>query len=249
MSAWKKPSRNTCVKKIVDAVARQLLDVDAGVAQPLELADRHAVHALHHDHVCACTGPSSISGTSTSVEARPCCGAAARRWPPRAPGRARRAGTCRTRPPPRAASGACRRPTAARPSAASVCISARSFVDRPPACPGRSTLTATSRPSLQRARSAPARSTRWPPARRRTARRPRRPAGRSARSTIAIATCAPGNGGTRSCSLRELVGDVGRQQVAPRRQHLAELDEDRPQPLQRLAQPHAARRVEACGRT
>ena len=33
-----------------DAVARQLLDVDAGVAQPAQLADRHAVHALHHDH-------------------------------------------------------------------------------------------------------------------------------------------------------------------------------------------------------
>ena len=93
-------------------------------------------------------------------------------------------------------------------------------------------------------RSAPARSTRWPPARRRSSRRPRRSAGRTRASTSARATCAAGNGGTRSCSLRQLVGDVGRQQVAPRRQHLAELDEDRAQPLQRQAQPHAARRVE-----
>ncbi len=41
---------------------------------------------------------------------------------------------------------------------------------------------------------------------------------------------------------RELVGDVGRQQVAPRRQHLAELDEDRAEVLERTAQAHAARR-------
>jgi hypothetical protein len=40
---------------------------------------------------------------------------------------------------------------------------------------------------------------------------------------------------------RQLVGEVHRQQVAPRRQHLAELDEDRPQRLQRQAQPHRAR--------
>ena len=44
--------------------------------------------------------------------------------------------------------------------------------------------------------------------------------------------------------LGELVGEVRRQQVAPRRQHLAELDEDRPEPLQPQAQPLAARRVE-----
>ena len=36
----------------------------------------------------------------------------------------------------------------------------------------------------------------------------------------------------------QFVGDVGRQQVAPGRQHLAELDEDRSQFLQRQAQPH-----------
>jgi hypothetical protein len=40
----------------------------------------------------------------------------------------------------------------------------------------------------------------------------------------------------------QFVGDVGRQQVAPGRQHLAELDEDRPEVLQRLAQALAARR-------
>ena len=44
--------------------------------------------------------------------------------------------------------------------------------------------------------------------------------------------------------MRQFIGDVRRQQVAPGRKHLAELDEDRPQPFQRLAQPTAARRVE-----
>ena len=43
---------------------------------------------------------------------------------------------------------------------------------------------------------------------------------------------------------RELVGDVRRQQIPPGRQHLAELDEDRPKPFQRLAQSLAARRIE-----
>ena len=33
-----------------DAVTRQLGDVDTGVAQALQLADGHAVHALHHHH-------------------------------------------------------------------------------------------------------------------------------------------------------------------------------------------------------
>ena len=91
------------------AVARQLLDVDAGLAQALDLADRHAVHALHHDHVVLAQVPDHL-GHQHQIADRPCCGAAGRRWPPRAPGRVRRAGSCRTRPPPRAASGAWRRP-------------------------------------------------------------------------------------------------------------------------------------------
>ena len=43
---------------------------------------------------------------------------------------------------------------------------------------------------------------------------------------------------------REFVGDIGRQQVAPCRQHLAELDEDRTEVLERTAQAHAARQGE-----
>ncbi len=43
----------------------------------------------------------------------------------------------------------------------------------------------------------------------------------------------------------QLVGDIQRQQVAPRREHLAELDEDRSQCFQRLAQAHAAAGVRA----
>jgi len=41
--------------------------------------------------------------------------------------------------------------------------------------------------------------------------------------------------------LRQFIGDVRRQQVAPCREHLAELDEYRAQRLQRVAQPHGAR--------
>jgi hypothetical protein len=44
--------------------------------------------------------------------------------------------------------------------------------------------------------------------------------------------------------LRKLVGDVHRQQIAPRGQHLAELHEDRPEAFEREPQPHARRRVE-----
>ena len=47
---------------------------------------------------------------------------------------------------------------------------------------------------------------------------------------------APGNGGTWSCSLRELIGDIGWQQVAARRERLAELDEDRSELLERESQ-------------
>ena len=45
--------------------------------------------------------------------------------------------------------------------------------------------------------------------------------------------------------LGQFVGQIGRQQIASRRQHLAELDEDGAERLQRLAQTHRTRRVEA----
>ncbi len=44
--------------------------------------------------------------------------------------------------------------------------------------------------------------------------------------------------------LREFVGDIDRQQVATRRQHLPELHEDRPETFERKAQPNAGRPVE-----
>ncbi len=44
--------------------------------------------------------------------------------------------------------------------------------------------------------------------------------------------------------LRELIGDIHRQQVAPGRQHLAELHENRPETFEREAQPHAGRLIE-----
>jgi hypothetical protein len=51
-----------------------------------------------------------------------------------------------------------------------------------------------------------------------------------------------GKGRNAILQSRQFVGDVQRQQVAARGQHLAELDEDRPQGLQGLAQAHGARR-------
>ncbi|WP_233447874.1 hypothetical protein [Paraburkholderia caribensis] len=60
---------------------------------------------------------------------------------------------------------------------------------------------------------------------------------------MAIAT-AESNGGTWSCSLASSLRDVGAQQVAARRQHLAELHENRPEAFQRETQPHAWRLVE-----
>ena len=92
-------------------------------------------------------------------------------------------------------------------------------------------------------RSAPARSRRWPPARRRSCAKTASIGRPKARSTSARATV----GRERRhavLQLGELVGEVGRQQVAPRRQHLAELDEDRPEALERrgAAARRAARR-------
>src|SRR5690606_8146632 len=53
-----------------------------------------------------------------------------------------------------------------------------------------------------------------------------------------------GEGGNAVLQQRQLVGDVRRHQVAPRRQDLAELHEDRAEALQRQAQAHAAWRVQ-----
>ena len=51
-----------------DAVARQLRDVDPGIAQALHLADRHAVHAFHHDHALGAQVPDHF-GHEDQVEA------------------------------------------------------------------------------------------------------------------------------------------------------------------------------------
>ena len=242
MSAWKKPSRNTWVKKIVTPSRASLRMSTPACAQPLDLADRHAVHALHHDHLGVAVVPVHLRDQH-QVQAAPCCGAAGRRWRPRAPGPARRAGTCRTRPPPRAASGAGRRRDSRSTQPAIMRISARSF-SITGSMPGRSTFTATSRSSPPLSISvakctcaieALATGSRSKLAKIVSSGR------RKARSMVAMATL----GGERRHAVlqqRQFVGDVGRQQVAPGRQHLAELDEDRAQVLQRLAQALAARR-------
>ena len=231
MSAWKKPSRNTWVKKISTPSRASFGMSTPASRRRSTLADRHAVHALHHDHVAACSSPSTISGTSSSVEAVHV--AAQLR---RVGGLAHQVelvvqvlvelGDHLARLQPLAVGRQPLDPARQRVA------SARRSSSIAASMPGRSTLTATSRPSVQRRRSAPARSTRWPPASASKLAKTSSIGRPNARSTSRRA-CSAGNGGTRSCSLRELVGDVGRQQVAPRRQHLAELDEDRAEPLQR----------------
>jgi len=72
----------------------------------------------------------------------------------------------------------------------------------------------------------PARPMRFAMAQLRTSRKPSRSAAERALDRRLPAS-SPGNGGTRSCKLRELVGKIRGQDVAARREHLAELDEDR----------------------
>ena len=203
------------------------------------VADRHAVHALHHHHVRRGSSPSTSRARTAASRAREVA--------PQLRGVRRLAhqvelvedgllelGDDLARPQALAV-----RPVVAARSRASACSSARSrsITAR---MPGRSTLTATSRPSCSVAACTCAIEARGQRRPRRSSRTPRRPAGRSARSTIA-ARLGAGERRHAVLQLRELVGDVGRQQVAPRREHLAELDEDRAELLERQAQPLAAR--------
>jgi hypothetical protein len=69
------------------------------------------------------------------------------------------------------------------------------------------------------------------------ARKNRKPADRLGRGALDLATRQLRRKRRHPVlQLRELVGDVERQQVAPRGEHLAELDEDRAERLERLAQ-------------
>ena len=213
-------------------------------AQAVDLADRHAVHALHHDHLGVAVVPEHL-GDQHQVQALPCCGAAGPRWPPRAPGRARRAGTCRIRPPPRAASGACRRPTGNSTQPAIMRIRLRSF-SITCSMPGRSTFTATSRSPAVAVLERGEVHLRDRGAGHRLALE----AGedRVDRPAEGALDGRDGHAGIERrhpvLQPRQFVGDVGRQQVAPGRQHLAELHEDRAQVFQRLAQALAARRAQ-----
>ena len=128
---------------------------------------------------------------------------------------------------------------------ASVCSSVRSS-SITASMPGRSTLTATSRPSFSVAKCTCAIEALATGS-----------ASKLAKSSSmglpkAFSTSARGLGRRERrhavLQLGQFVGQVQRQQVAPRRQHLAELDEDRPQPLQRQAQAHAARLRRSAGR-
>ena len=196
MSAWKKPSRKTCVKKIVTPSRASFVMSTPAARSRSTLADRHAVHALHHHHAGRAQVPHHLGHPT---RARPsCCAAAAPHWRPRARDRARRAGRRRTRPPLRAASGACHRRSPARPSAPGVRSSARSS-SMAASMPGRSTLTATSRPSCRTAKCTCAIDALATGSASKLGEDlvDRLAEGRARRAR----DCAPGNGGTRSCSL------------------------------------------------
>ena len=53
--------------------------------------------------------------------------------------------------------------------------------------------------------------------------------------------CSVGKGGTLSLEFGQLLGQIGRKQVAACREHLTELDEDRPQRFERAPHPDRAR--------
>jgi hypothetical protein len=111
--------------------------------------------------------------------------------------------------------------------------------------PGRMTLTTTSRPSRVRALCT------WATDAEAMGSRSKRSKSSSTGAPRAPSICAHGSFGARKrrhlvLQLRQLVGDVLGQQVAARRQHLAELDEHGPEFFQGTAQALAARRV---GRT
>ena len=187
MSAWKKPSRNTCVKKIVTpSRASFLKSMPASRSRSTWPMGTPVMRSMtmtlsrHRSH--------TISGTMHEAQALHVAPQVRRRWPPRARGRARRAGRCRTRPPPRAASGAGRRPRGARPRWRAWCSSARSSLDHlQHARDAAPSPPRGGRPSAAW-RNAPARSTRWPPPRPRSSRRglvepaARRPSRRCARA-------------------------------------------------------------------
>ena len=95
-----------------------------------------------------------------------------------------------------------RRPSAhSRSTSAAAGLEQREVVgDRRPRCPGRSTLTATSRAVRAARRSAPARPTRSRPASRSNELEHFLDAVCPATRSISATACADGNGGTRSCS-------------------------------------------------
>ena len=243
MSAWKKPSRNTWVKKMVTPSR-------ASCRMSTPASRRRSIWLIGTPFMRSITITSgwqksqSISGISTrsrpAMLRRSCAALAA--------SRTRSSSSCRYLSNSATTSRGFRRlPSADRPSTqpAIMRISARSF-SITGSMPGRSTFTATSR--VRPCRSCSVAKCTWAIEALATGSRSKlrrwRPTGRrKARSMVAMAT-AESNGGTRSCSRASSSAMSARQQVAPGRQHLAELDEDRAEPLQRLAQALAARRVE-----
>ena len=146
MSAWKKPSRKTWVKKIVTPSRASFLMSTPASRRRCDLADRHAVHALHHDHARGAQVPHHL-GHQHQVQALHVA--------PQLRGVGGLAhqvelvvqvdvelGHHLARLQPLAVGA-----TAARPSAPA-CAAASGRRRSTSSMPGRSTLTATSRPSF-----------------------------------------------------------------------------------------------------
>ena len=216
-------------------VVGQRLAVQARLVQRRGSESGRPVGPLHGQHPLADARP-------RPPWARPC----SRPWPSPRPARRRRRPRA-AGPAPARWRGSPSRRTAAAPAAAPAAPSARPAARPAPAprsrratrrsMPGRSTFTATRRPSSSVA--VVRLGQRGGGHRLAEARRTRLSTGRpSSRSTSARATSV-GNGGSRSFRWPRSSAKVAPEDVGAGGQELAELDRHRPQPLQRPRQPLA----------
>ena len=223
-SAWKKPSRNTCLKKAPAALRSRSSDRVAGGDQRVAVVDPDADDALDASARCgrcAASRPAARGSSGRRRNSRP----ARRRPPPRsadpfraapiAPGsrttstgfsrrsagwvrsisRASHRNRSRSRAKARAMPG---------PQHLDRDLAARRLSRAKCTCAIEAAATGVSSNAANRLRAA----ARTPP--------------RSARRAS-----LPGNGGSRSCSSRQIRGDLVAEQIGAGRQDLAELDEAR----------------------
>jgi len=237
MSAWKKPAKH-CVKIDLDAGARELRNVHALPAQLFDFAHRRAAHSLHGHDGARAEVPVHLrhrdSGESRKFAAQLLDAPLAHQV------QLLGQNVARTLRLLRAASGACRRPEALD-EAAAASINARSFRDHG-IIRGRRILTAASVPPGSTARCTCATDALAMGSASNFSKTfaiglP------NARST-SLPRASPWKRGTPSCSFASSSAKIRGQDVAARREHLAELTKIGPSASERQAQPHPARLAE-----